>query len=70
MIFVGVLFLAIVFLALVAVDAYLFYTVRKREAAVSSPSAPAAVLTSQEIDQAIKLIDQRNQEYQALLNAK
>ncbi len=69
-IFGGVLFLMIVFLALVAVDAYLFYTVRGRESEILPPPAPPAAVTPQEIDEAIKLIDRRAQEYQALLNPK
>lgn len=69
-IFAGALFLAAVFILLVAVDAYLFYTVRSREAAALPPPVPPAALTPQEIDEVIKLIDRRAQEYEALVNAK
>lgn len=69
-IFAGALFLAAVFVLLVAVDAYLFYTVRSREAAALPPPVPPATLTSQEIDEVIELIDRRAQEYKALLNTK
>ncbi|MFY9462950.1 MAG: hypothetical protein WAP52_02055 [Candidatus Sungiibacteriota bacterium] len=70
MIFASVLFLACVFLAMVAVDAYLFYTVRTSETAALPPPAPPAALSAKDIDEVIKLIDQREQEYQALLNSK
>ncbi len=66
----GVLSLAVFFVVLIAIDAYLFYAVRNRESeAVPSP-APTAALAAREIDDAIKLVDQRAKEYEALLNAK
>jgi len=70
MIFAGTVFLAVVFLAMIAIDAYLFYAVRTRETAPLPPAASPAVLASQEIDEVITLIDRRAEEYQALLNAK
>jgi len=69
-IFTGALFLVIAFIIFIAVDAYLFFTVRTRESGTASPRASSVTLTSQDIDEAIKLIDQREQEYQALLNPK
>ncbi len=69
-IFGGALFLAMVFLALMAVDAYLFYAARGRESGAPPPSASPPAFTPQDIDEAIKLIDQRAQEYQALLEKK
>lgn len=69
-IFASVLFLVGVFAALIATDGYLFYTVRRREAATPPLSVPVAAFTPQDIDETIKLINRREQEYNALLNAK
>lgn len=69
-IFSGFLFLTGVFAALIATDAYLFYTVRRRETARPPVPVSAGAFTSQDIDEAIKLIDRRKQEYEALMNAK
>ena len=68
-IFAGLLFLATIFSALVAVDGYLFYAVRKRESVALPRSVPPAALTAKDIDEAIELIDRRSKEYQALLNS-
>lgn len=64
----AVVFLVIVFLALVSIDAYLFYGVRTREAQVAPLSVPLPVLSAYEIDETVKLMDRREQEYQALVN--
>lgn len=69
-IFAGVLFLMGVFAVLIATDTYLFYTVRVREAIGEPPSASVPVLTAEDIDAAIMLIDRRAKEYEALLNPK
>lgn len=59
----------IVFLTvLVAVDGYLFYFVRMRTGAANDMPPSSATLTPREIDEVIELLDQREQEFNTLLN--
>lgn len=63
----GMLLLAGVFALLLAADGYLFYVSHLRER-VSTPLPPRSVtLSENEIDEALRLIDDRGQKLKALL---
>lgn len=68
--FGGMIFLIGTFLLLLAVDGYLFYQVRIRERAPPAPVQDAVMLLPREIDEVIRLLDQRAQEFQALLGSE
>lgn len=69
-IFGAALLLLAVLAGLIVVDGYLFYTLRQSERAtrvVAGSRAASSALSEQEIEDTIRLLDQRSEEYQSLL---
>ena len=66
-IILGVIILALFLAALIIFDAYFFYTSLKAEKEVVQAPHKITTLTSVEIDEAIKVLDERQQEFNRIL---
>jgi hypothetical protein len=62
----GLVAVAAVFFALIAMDAYLFYTVRMNEYALLSLPDVSPIFSAQEIDAVVTLMDAHAEQYRAL----
>ena len=65
--FGGVVALACMFIGLIVFDVYVFFTVYQHERKTPGSSVQSTAISAGEIDGIIKLLDQREQEYQATL---
>jgi len=71
LIFWGVIFLIVLFIALLMLDGYIFYSsvIGKREIAVIS-EPPASSLSPKELDEVINLLDERQKKFEKILEGK
>lgn len=70
LILAGGVVLLCVLIGLVAVDAYIFYTVYRHERGENKLPASEVTISSAQIDGIINLLDQRATEYQRILSGK
>ena len=66
----GLAFLACALVCLLAIDGYLLYTVRTRSASLQEPRNASAEFSIDELDEVLRLLDQREQEFASLLQAE
>ncbi|MBI2053397.1 MAG: hypothetical protein HYT41_01465 [Candidatus Sungbacteria bacterium] len=62
--------LAIALVCLLAIDGYLFYTVRVRAASPQESGNASSTSSPDELDDVLRLLDQREQEFTSLLQAE
>ena len=66
----GLASLACALVCLLAIDGYLFYTVRTRSASRQESGNASAKFSPDELDEVLRLLDQREQEFTSLLQAE
>lgn len=69
-IFGGVGVLACILAGLIAIDGYIFYIVSRHEYENALSSSSEITISGAEVDNIIRLLDERAAEYQALLGTK
>ena len=69
LVFGGVVALACMFIGLITFDVYVFFSVWQHEREAPPSFMRSTAISDREIDGVIKLLNQREQEYQAILGA-